>query len=80
VILADEPTGNLDTATGYGIMQLLSELHNAGHTVVVVTHDPRMQHFATSTVYLLDGKVVSEAEFQAASTFEFETKSKGMEV
>ncbi len=80
VILADEPTGNLDSGTGYGIMQLLSELHNAGHTVVVVTHDPRMHHFATSKVYLLDGKVVSEAEFQAASTFDYETKSKGMEI
>ncbi len=79
VILADEPTGNLDTATGYGIMQLLSDLHNAGHTVVVVTHDPRMKHFATSTVYLLDGKVVSEAEYQAASQFDFETISKGTE-
>jgi putative ABC transport system ATP-binding protein len=80
VILADEPTGNLDTATGYGIMQLLSELHKAGHTVVVVTHDPRMQHFATSSVYLLDGKVVSEAEYQAASTFDYEAKSRGMEI
>ncbi len=79
VILADEPTGNLDTATGYGIMQLLSDLHKAGHTVVVVTHDPRMKHFATSTVYLLDGKVVSEAEYQTASQFDYETISKGTE-
>ncbi len=80
VILADEPTGNLDTASGYSIMQLLSELHSAGYTVIVVTHDPRMQHFATSSVYLLDGKVVSEAEYQAASTFDYEAKSKGMEI
>ena len=79
VILADEPTGNLDTATGYGIMQLLSELHKAGHTVIVVSHDPRMKQFSTSTVYLLDGKTVPEAEYQAASQFDYETISKGTE-
>ncbi len=77
MILADEPTGNLDTTSGYGIMQLLSQLHKNGHTVIVVTHDPRMQHFSTNTVYLLDGKAVSEAEYQSASTFEFETTSEG---
>ncbi|KPL82226.1 ABC transporter ATP-binding protein [Levilinea saccharolytica] len=73
LILADEPTGNLDTSSGMSIMQLLSELHNAGRTVVVVTHDPRMLRFATHVVYLLDGKSVSEAEYRAASemqTFE----------
>lgn len=77
VILADEPTGNLDTSTGYGIMQLLSMLHKDGHTVIVVTHDPRMQHFSTNTIYLLDGRAVSETEYQAASTFEFEITSEG---
>jgi putative ABC transport system ATP-binding protein len=79
VILADEPTGNLDTATGYTIMQLLSDLHKDGHTVVVVSHDPRMQHFSTNTVYLLDGKVVTEAEYETASTFDYEASSKGTE-
>jgi putative ABC transport system ATP-binding protein len=79
IILADEPTGNLDTHSGYSIMQLLSELHRAGHTVVVVTHDPRMNHFSTNTIYLLDGQVVSEEEYQSASTFEFEAASKGNE-
>jgi putative ABC transport system ATP-binding protein len=69
LILADEPTGNLDTGSGYAIMQLLSELHRDGHTVVVVTHDIRMSHFATHMVYLLDGKIVSESEYQAASEF-----------
>ncbi len=69
LILADEPTGNLDTGSGYTIMQLLSELHRAGRTVVVVSHDSRMSHFATHMVYLLDGKTVSEAEYQAASEF-----------
>lgn len=74
MILADEPTGNLDTGSGYAIMQLLSELHRGGRTVVVVSHDIRMSHFATHMVYLLDGKTVSEAEYQAASEFNpFET-------
>ena len=52
-------------------------LHQAGRTVLVVTHDPRMQHFATSTIYLLDGRIVRESDYQAASTFDFETTSEG---
>jgi putative ABC transport system ATP-binding protein len=67
LILADEPTGNLDTTTGYSIMQLLSELHHGGRTVVVVTHDARMMRFATHVLYLLDGNLVSRADFDAAS-------------
>lgn len=66
LILADEPTGNLDTASGANIMQLLSELHKSGRTVVVVTHDPRMQHFASQIMYLLDGRTVDEQEYLAA--------------
>ena len=67
LILADEPTGNLDTASGASIMQLLSDLHAAGHTVLVVTHDPRMRRFATKEIFLLDGKVVSEEKYRLAS-------------
>jgi len=67
VILADEPTGNLDTSSGAAIMQLLSDLHRSGRTVLVVTHDPRMIRFATHKIYLLDGRVVSEAEYQSAA-------------
>jgi putative ABC transport system ATP-binding protein len=59
LILADEPTGNLDTASGIGIMQLLSEFHRGGRTVIGVTHDARMQQFATDTVQLLDGRIVN---------------------
>jgi putative ABC transport system ATP-binding protein len=66
LILADEPTGNLDTASGVSIMQLLSELHRSGRTVLVVTHDPRMVRFATHKIFLLDGHVVSEDAYQAA--------------
>jgi len=67
LILADEPTGNLDTASGAGIMQLLADLHQSGRAVLVVTHDPRMVHFATHKVFLLDGKAVSEKEYRTAS-------------
>jgi putative ABC transport system ATP-binding protein len=66
LILADEPTGNLDTSSGAAVMQVLSDLHNAGRTVLVVTHDPRMTRFATHKIFLLDGRVVSEAEYQSA--------------
>jgi len=66
LIVADEPTGNLDTASGFSIMQLLSELHKSGRTILVVTHDPRMAHFASNVIYLLDGRVVDEAAFRAA--------------
>jgi putative ABC transport system ATP-binding protein len=67
LILADEPTGNLDTSSGVSIMHLLSELHQQGRTVLVVTHDPRMVRFATHKIFLLDGKIVSEEQYQAAS-------------
>jgi putative ABC transport system ATP-binding protein len=67
LILADEPTGNLDTASGVSIMQLLSELHQSGRTVLVVTHDPRMVRFASHRIFLLDGLVVSEKAYRAAS-------------
>lgn len=69
LILADEPTGNLDTSSGYGVMQLLSELHKSGRTVVVVTHDQRMLRFATQVIYLLDGRSVSEEDYDAANLF-----------
>ena len=67
LILADEPTGNLDTSSGAAVMQLLSDLHNSGRTVLVVTHDPRMTRFATHKIYLLDGRSVSETEYQSAA-------------
>ncbi len=66
LILADEPTGNLDSSSGFSIMQLLSQLHQLGKTVIVVTHDPRMLQFATNSVYLLDGRTVSESEYTNA--------------
>lgn len=68
LILADEPTGNLDTASGSSIMQLLADLHQNGRTVLVVTHDPRMMAYATDTVHMLDGRIVTDAEYEAATT------------
>jgi len=60
LILADEPTGNLDTASGASIMELLSDLHQGGRTVVVVTHDPRMAQVASRILHLLDGCIVDD--------------------
>jgi putative ABC transport system ATP-binding protein len=59
VILADEPTGNLDSATGDDIMQLLAELHDEGRTVLVVTHDARVAAYAQRALHMLDGRIVS---------------------
>ncbi len=67
LVLADEPTGNLDSSSGVSIMHVLSDLHKSGRTVLVVTHDLRMLRFATHKIFLLDGRAVSEAEYQAAS-------------
>ncbi len=67
LVLADEPTGNLDTSSGAVVMQLLSDLHASGRTVLVVTHDPRMTRFATHKIFLLDGREVSETEYQSAA-------------
>jgi putative ABC transport system ATP-binding protein len=72
IILADEPTGNLDTSSGGSIMHLLSELHRSGRTVIVVTHDSRMNRFATHQVFLLDGKTVSEEEYKSASILDLD--------
>lgn len=60
VLLADEPTGNLDSHNGEAVMNLLSELHRSGATIVMVTHDSRFARQATRTVHLFDGRIVDE--------------------
>jgi putative ABC transport system ATP-binding protein len=60
MVLADEPTGNLDSAHGEAVMELLCELHSAGATICMVTHDPRYAAYADRTVHLFDGRVVEE--------------------
>ena len=57
VLLADEPTGNLDSATGNGILEVFEQLHAAGQTIVMVTHDTRTAARASRTVTLVDGKI-----------------------
>ena len=58
ILLADEPTGNLDSRNGEAVTQLLSELHDGGATICIVTHDPRFAEHAERVVHLLDGRVV----------------------
>ncbi|HVU36173.1 MAG TPA: ABC transporter ATP-binding protein [Opitutaceae bacterium] len=60
VLLADEPTGNLDSKNGESVMLLLSELHSAGATIVMVTHDARFARHAARTIHIFDGRVVQE--------------------
>ncbi|HSR69090.1 MAG TPA: ABC transporter ATP-binding protein [Acidobacteriota bacterium] len=57
IILADEPTGNLDSRTGLEIMGLFDRLHRAGHTIVLVTHEQDIAHFARRIIYLRDGQI-----------------------
>jgi len=60
ILLADEPTGNLDSRNGEAVMELLAELHRGGSTICMVTHDPRFARNADRTIHLFDGKVVEE--------------------
>ena len=61
ILLADEPTGNLDSVNGEAVMSLLQELHRGGATICMVTHDPHYAHCADRTVNLLDGRMVGAA-------------------
>jgi len=73
ILLADEPTGSLDSATGAGIMRLFGRLHASGRTVIVVTHDPRVAHLAHRQIHLLDGRIVLDAsteEIHAGTTLQ----------
>src|SRR5688572_19541660 len=60
VLLADEPTGNLDSKNGEAVMELLRELHRNGSTIVMVTHDSRFARHADRTVHMFDGRIVNE--------------------
>jgi putative ABC transport system ATP-binding protein len=65
IILADEPTGNLDSENGDQVMELLAELHRGGSTICMVTHDPRHTKHAERTIHLLDGRVAAEAPHES---------------
>ena len=60
ILLADEPTGNLDSKNAEAVMELLRELHQEGATICMVTHDPRYARHAERTIHLFDGRVVEE--------------------
>jgi putative ABC transport system ATP-binding protein len=62
ILLADEPTGNLDSTNGEAVMDLLKELHAEGSTILMVTHDPRYSEYAERTIHLFDGRIVGEEE------------------
>ena len=66
VLLADEPTGNLDSANGERVMELLTQLHDEGSTICMVTHDDRYNNFASRIIHLFDGKVIDEHSVTAA--------------
>src|SRR5580765_1328651 len=67
ILLADEPTGNLDSRNGEAVMDLMRELHREGATICMVTHDPRYARYADRTIHLFDGKVVDEAFLEEQS-------------
>ncbi len=64
ILLADEPTGNLDSKNGEAVMRLLADLHAEGATICMVTHDPRFAAHAERQIHLFDGKVVAEGELE----------------
>jgi putative ABC transport system ATP-binding protein len=65
ILLADEPTGNLDSSNGEAVMDLMKELHRAGSTICMVTHDPRYARHAQRSIRLFDGRVVEEEDAAA---------------
>jgi putative ABC transport system ATP-binding protein len=66
ILLADEPTGNLDSTNGEAVMELLRELHRGGATICMVTHDPRYIRHADRTIHLFDGRIVQEESVEVA--------------
>jgi len=60
IILADEPTGNLDSATSQDIMSLFNELHSQGNTIILVTHEPDIATHAYRVLHILDGRINSD--------------------
>ncbi len=67
ILLADEPTGNLDSKNGHAVMELLKELHESGATICMVTHDERYTEEAQRSIELFDGRIVGEEELQQSA-------------
>ncbi len=70
MLLADEPTGNLDSANGEAVMNLMKELHGGGATIVMVTHDPRYAQHAERSIHLFDGRIVEDVNRREAHELE----------
>ncbi len=62
IILADEPTGNLDTKTSHIVMHAFQKLHEEGHTIIVITHEPEIAQFAGRTISIRDGRIESDTQ------------------
>jgi putative ABC transport system ATP-binding protein len=80
ILLADEPTGNLDSRNSEAVMELLSELHKEGATICMVTHDPRFARYAGRTIHLFDGRVVEEEQGPQREAEERELAERGFVV
>jgi putative ABC transport system ATP-binding protein len=78
ILLADEPTGNLDSKNSEAVMGLLDELHAEGATICMVTHDPRWARHARRSIHLFDGRIVEEQE--AAARAEEELRQAGYDI
>ena len=78
ILLADEPTGNLDSVNGEAVMSLLRDLHREGATICMVTHDPRFAKYAARTIHLFDGRVVEDESGQERAADEQELKEAGL--
>jgi putative ABC transport system ATP-binding protein len=80
ILLADEPTGNLDSRNSEAVMELLAELHKEGATICMVTHDPRFARYADRTIHLFDGRVVEEEQGPQRQVEEKELAERGFVV
>lgn len=79
ILLADEPTGNLDSKNGEAVMQLLESLHSEGATICMVTHDPRFARHAERSIHLFDGQIVEETEALARAEAEMAEAEQALE-
>ena len=67
IIIADEPTGNLDSSASRVVMELLSDLHKAGHTILMVTHNPELTRYASRAVFMHDGSIIADQTSKVGS-------------
>jgi putative ABC transport system ATP-binding protein len=80
ILLADEPTGNLDSTNGEAVMELLRDLHRQGATIIMVTHDPRYARHADRSIHLFDGLIVEDLNQEQAERDEVQLRESGFQV